>query len=71
MIKKTKIGNAQLQSMAARYADGASIRTIAEEFGGSYGWTREQLVGAGVQMRPCGGSRGRRKASPDEPAAVK
>ncbi|MFR9792927.1 helix-turn-helix domain-containing protein [Streptomyces sp. MB22_4] len=40
-----------------RYAEGASIREIAEETGRSYGFVRKALFDAGVTLRGRGGAR--------------
>lgn len=37
--------------LAARYLDGASIRTLATQEGRSYGSVRKLLLEAGVQLR--------------------
>lgn len=42
--------------VVARYADGASIRTIAVEEGWSYGGIHRVLIQADVYLRPRGGA---------------
>lgn len=42
-------------NLEARYAAGASIRALAEEFGYSYGAIHRWLTDAGVTLRPRGG----------------
>jgi len=46
-----------VQEFAKRYRSGESIRVIAESAGRPYGTVHRWLAGAGVQMRPRGGSR--------------
>lgn len=43
-------------NLEQRYAAGASIRALAEEFGYSYGGIHRWLTSAGVSLRPRGGS---------------
>ncbi|MFF8990222.1 helix-turn-helix domain-containing protein [Streptomyces sp. NPDC014983] len=40
-----------------RYIEGASIRTLAEETGKSYGFIHKALSNAGVTLRSRGGAR--------------
>ena len=52
------------KDLKARYAEGASIRALAEETGRSYGFVHRILSGSDVSLRSRGGAtRGARKAS--------
>lgn len=44
------------QRLGARYAEGASIRAIAEEEGCSYGFVHRLLTDGGTTLRGRGGS---------------
>ncbi|MBA8823867.1 putative transcriptional regulator [Saccharopolyspora lacisalsi] len=46
--------------MALRYADGASIRRLAESTGRSYGFVHRVLTESGVPLRGRGGAHRRR-----------
>jgi helix-turn-helix protein len=50
------------KDLTKRYRDGASIRTLAESIGRSYGFVHRALTDAGVSLRARGGARRRRKA---------
>lgn len=43
--------------LVARYQEGASIRSLAAEFGRSYGFVHRMLREAPITLRPRGGSR--------------
>lgn len=43
--------------LAARYADGASLRTLMSESGRSYGSVRNAVVRSGMPLRRRGGQR--------------
>ena len=45
----------QVRDLVDRYERGLAMGSIAEEFGVSCTCVREQLMGAGVQLRPRGG----------------
>lgn len=47
---------AMAQVLARRYRDGASIRSLAADFGRSYGFVQRLLREAGVVARPRGGA---------------
>ncbi|AXE38426.1 helix-turn-helix domain-containing protein [Acidipropionibacterium virtanenii] len=47
---------AMARVLADRYRDGASIRSLAADFGRSYGLVQRLLREAGVQTRPRGGA---------------
>jgi hypothetical protein len=51
------------QRLGARYAEGASIRAIAEEEGCSYGFVHRLLTDGGTALRGRGGSTRRPDAS--------
>lgn len=44
-------------ALKAKYEAGATVRTLHEETGRSYGAIQKLLVEAGVTMRPRGGNR--------------
>lgn len=65
---------AMAQVLAQRYRDGASIRSLAADFGRSYGFVQRLLREAGVTARPRGGAdpaspqtRAAREQQPAEP----
>jgi hypothetical protein len=47
--------------LVQRYAEGASIRTLATSTGRSYGFVHQILTEAGVELRKRGGPRRRRR----------
>lgn len=49
------------QKVKKRYADGESVRSIAESLGRSYGWTHRIVSESGAALRGRGGAN-RRKA---------
>lgn len=50
-------------SVAARYAEGATVRAISKELGRSYGFVHRLLVESGVEFRDRGA---RRRTAPAE-----
>jgi hypothetical protein len=54
-VARTKLG----AGLAKKYQKGASIRSLAQETGRSYGFVHRLLDEAGVAMRGRGGSHGR------------
>ena len=46
-----------------RYEKGRSIRSLADQMGRSYGFTRKLLVEAGVTLRQRGGNGNRKRRS--------
>jgi Helix-turn-helix domain len=51
------------EELTRRYADGASIRSLAAETGRSYGFVHGLLVDARVSLRGRGGATRRRSAT--------
>lgn len=54
---------AMTQDVQSKYADGASIRQLADETGRSYGFIHRLLVESETALRARGGSRGRSEQS--------
>ena len=54
----------QRQRARNRYASGLSVAAIATELNSSYSAVRRALIAAGMEMRPRGGSSGRRTPPP-------
>jgi hypothetical protein len=75
LVKGSRITGTQRQELGARlaqrYADGESIRAIADDTGRSFGFVHGLIKEAGVPVRPRGGAtRGAaaRKTTPEAPA---
>lgn len=49
-----------LRTLRGKYERGASIRTLAEQYGRSYGFVHRMLSEAGVELRGRGGNTRRR-----------
>ena len=56
------------EDLKRRYEEGASIRTLAQETGRSYGFVHNVLVESQVRLRGRGGPNRRRAAASDEKA---
>ncbi|MEU5843947.1 helix-turn-helix domain-containing protein [Rhodococcus sp. NPDC047139] len=56
------------EDLKRRYEEGASIRTLAQETGRSYGFVHNVLVESQVRLRGRGGPNRRRAATSDEKA---